>query len=275
MIETGPSFLIDITAVTLAAFTAGMILEMLAPAREAVISFSRWLNNYGLALLTYLCNHLFGTFFVVFVLHNLDSRPFPGLANLPLWVDVSIVFVTLEATRYGIHVAMHKIPILWRFHAVHHTDSEVDVSTAFRHHPVEWLLSAIPSFPVVWLLASAPEALILYRACDLVMTVLTHTNVYISPRLERWLRFIVVTPAFHRTHHLADKRFTDSNYSASLPWFDYIFSTYQPTTVEQKKCARIGLDTHTANEQRVDGMLCAPFMKHVEDPGVRECLRKP
>jgi sterol desaturase/sphingolipid hydroxylase (fatty acid hydroxylase superfamily) len=267
MIEAGSRFFVDFTAVTLGAFTAGMIMEMLAPAREGVISFSRWLNNYGLALLTYLCNHLFGTFLAVFVLYNLDSRPFPGLANLPLWLDVSVAFLALELTRYGIHVAMHRFPILWRFHAVHHTDSEVDVSTAFRHHPIEGILSAIPIFAVVWLLASAPEALILYRAWDLVMAVLTHTNVDISPRLERWLRYIVVTPAFHRTHHLAEKRFTDSNYSASVPWFDYIFSTYQPTTVEQQKSARIGLETHTANEQRVDGMLCAPFMKRVEGPG--------
>ncbi len=58
MIETGPGFLVDFTAVTLVAFTAGMIMEMLAPARKGVISFSRWLNNFGLALLTYLCNHL-------------------------------------------------------------------------------------------------------------------------------------------------------------------------------------------------------------------------
>lgn len=197
---------------------------------------------------------------------SFDSRPFPGLANLPLWLDVSVAFLALELTRYGIHVAMHKIPILWRFHAVHHTDSEVDISTSFRHHPIEEILSAAPAFAVVWLLASAPEALILYRAWDLVTTVLTYTNVNISPRLERWLRHILVTPAFHRTHHLADKRFTDSNYSASLPWFDYISSTYQPTTVEQQKFARIGLETHTANEQRLDGMLWALFTKCVEDP---------
>jgi sterol desaturase/sphingolipid hydroxylase (fatty acid hydroxylase superfamily) len=266
MIEAGSSFFVDFTVVTLGAFTVGMILEMLVPAREGLISISRWLNNSVLALVTYACNHLFATFVAVFILYSFEPRLFTGLTNLPLWLDATIAFLALELTRYGIHVAMHKLPILWRFHAVHHADSAVDVFTSFRHHPIEAMLGAVPITAVVWLLASAPEVLILYRAWDLIMTVMTHTNIAIPNRFERWLRFIVVTPAFHRTHHLAEKRFTDSNYSNSVPWFDYFFSTYQPTTVEQQKFAKIGLETHTNNEQRVDGMLYAPFMKRENEP---------
>lgn len=266
MIETGPSFLVDFTVVTLGAFIAGMILEMLAPVRDGVISMARWINNAGLALISYGCNHLFGTFVAASILYNLEPGPFLHLSDLPLWLDVCIVFLALELTRYATHVAMHKLPFLWRFHAVHHTDNAVDISTSFRHHPIEGILSAVPLTAIIWLLGSAPEALILYRAVDLVMAVMTHTNVELPLRLERWLRYIVVTPAFHRTHHLAEKRFTDSNYSTAVPWFDYLFSTYQPTTVEQQKLAKIGLDTHTANEQRVDGMLWAPFVEREDDP---------
>lgn len=266
MIETGSSFFVDFTVVTLAAFTVGMILEMLIPARDGVVSVSRWLNNTGLALITYACNHFLGTFVAVFVIYRFEPISFTGLANVPLWLDVCIVFFVLELVRYGIHVAMHKLPVLWRFHAVHHSDSAVDVSTSFRHHPIEAVFSAVPITAVIWLLGGALESLILYRAWDLIMTVMTHTNVNVPMRLERWLRRLVVTPAFHRTRHFAERRCTDSNYGASVPWFDYLFSTYQPTSAAQQKSAKMGLDTHTSNEQRLDGMLRAPFMERVNYP---------
>lgn len=265
MIEAGPRFFVDFAAVTLAALTAGMILEMLAPARHVVISVGRWLNNAGLALITYSCNHLVGTLAAASILYMSEASPFPGLANVPLWLDVSVTVLALELTRYGTHVAMHKLPLLWRFHAVHHTDSAVDVSTAFRHHPIEALVAAVPLTAVVWLLGGAPEALIIYRAWDLIMAVMTHSNVEVPSRLERWLKHVVVTPGFHRTHHLAEQRYTDSNYSASVPWFDYLFSTYQSVPAEQQKLAKIGLDTHTPNEQRLDGMLRAPFVERLKD----------
>ena len=259
MIEAGPSFFIDLTLVTLAALTVGMLLEVLLPVRDGVISIVRWFNNAGLALVTYVCSHLFGTFVAAFILYSAEPGVVLNLTKWPLWLDCTIVFLALELTRYGTHVAMHKVPVLWRFHAVHHADSTVDISTSFRHHPIEAIISTGPLTAVIWLLGSAPEALILYRALDLIMAVMTHTNVNVPARLERWLGYMVVTPAFHRSHHFAEKRFTDSNFGASVPLFDYLFSTYQPTTFEQQKYASIGLNMHTVNEQRIDGMLFAPF----------------
>ena len=188
MIEAGPRFFIDFTVVTLGALTACMILEMLLPARDGALSVARWLNNTGLALITYACNHLAGTLAAVAILYMSEAKPFPGLANVPLWLDVSATVLALELARYGTHVAMHKLPLLWRFHAVHHTDSAVDVSTSFRHHPIEALIAAVPLTAVVWLLGGAPEVLILYRAWDLIMTVMTHSNVEVPIRLERWLQ---------------------------------------------------------------------------------------
>lgn len=266
MIETTLGLSINFIVVTLGAFTVGMVMEMLRPAREGEVSISRWLNNGGLALLTYVVSHFFSTFVAVSIIYSLGSGPLLGLTNRPLWIDVSATFLVLELARYSLHIAMHKFPFLWRFHAVHHSDKEVDVSTAFRHHPLEAMINIVPISAVVWLLGSAPEVLVLYRAGDLIMAILTHANIDVPARLERWLRYIVVTPAFHRTHHLAEKCFTDSNYSASVPWFDYLFSTYQPTTAEQQKFAKIGLNTYTANEQRIDGMLYAPFVARTLEP---------
>ncbi|RLQ21874.1 sterol desaturase family protein [Seongchinamella sediminis] len=260
MIEAAPTPLIDTTLVTLAALTLGMVLEMFRPLRTSVVDLRRWLNNGGLALLTYLSNHLLGTLIAGALVYRVGPISSLGLSAQPLWLQLAVTFILFELARYAIHVAMHKVPLLWRIHAVHHADNEMDISTAFRHHPIEGALSALPLAGLVLLLSAAPAALLAYRACDLVMAVLTHTNVAVPRRLEGLLRFLLVTPAFHRTHHMAEQRFTDSNYGLSVPWFDYLFGTYQQTTEAQQQQAAIGLDTHTANEQRLDGMLIAPFV---------------
>ncbi|WP_279252468.1 sterol desaturase family protein [Candidatus Seongchinamella marina] len=217
-------------------------------------------------MITYSVNHIFATSFAVYVIHRFEPRDYLGLAEATLLLNLLVTFLALEIARYGIHVVMHKIPVLWRFHAVHHSDNEVDVSTSFRHHPIEVMLNAIPVTALVWLVASSPEALILYRAWDLIMTVFTHTNVKIPLGLERWLRYLVVTPAFHRTHHFSEKHYTDSNYSATVPWLDYLFSTYQRTSVEQQSFSKLGLDMHTVNEQRLDGMILAPVLERSNQP---------
>jgi sterol desaturase/sphingolipid hydroxylase (fatty acid hydroxylase superfamily) len=261
MIEAGSPFAIDFVAVVLGALVVGMVAEMFWPARDNQVSALRWLNNGVLALITYASIHLLGTALALYILHEFEPRNTFALAGGPLWLDLALTFIALEAVRYSLHIAMHKVPILWRFHSVHHSDSEVDIATSFRHHPIEGLINAIPVTVLVWVLASAPEVLLIYRAWDLLMAVFTHCNVRVPFRVEHWLRWLVVTPTFHRTHHLAEKRFTDSNYSSTIPWLDYLFSTYQPTTPEQQEKSIIGLDTHTPHEQRIDGMLLAPFLE--------------
>lgn len=260
MIEATPAFTINLTIVTLCAFTVGMVLEMFSPVRKNTVTIGRWLNNGGLGLLSYVCNHLLGTLLGAVVLVRFGYSG-SGMGALPLWANVILVFVLVEFMRWAVHVAMHKVPLLWRLHAVHHADKEIDISTSFRHHPLEAALTAIPMTLLVLLLSAPPEALVLYRACDLVMTVIAHTNTRLPQRLERWLAYLVVTPAFHRTHHMAERRHTDSNYGMIIPWFDYLFSTYQPMSQQKQESAVIGLDKHTVNEQRLDGMIIAPFVK--------------
>ncbi len=263
MIEAAPSGLqLDLAAITMAVLCLAMVLEMLIPARKSPPSPARWLSNACLSLLAYGITYIFATLVAVWVLQRLGSPGFWSLGNKPLWFGLLITFTALEAARYGIHIAMHKVPWLWRFHAVHHSDPEVDVTTSFRHHPIEGVLTVIPISALMWLLALPPQALILYRAWDLTFTIFTHTNIALSPRIERWLRLFVVTPAFHRTHHFADQPFTDSNYGATLPWFDYLFSTYRFADAEQQRSAELGLGGDTTEAKRLDAMLLAPFRRN-------------
>jgi sterol desaturase/sphingolipid hydroxylase (fatty acid hydroxylase superfamily) len=211
-----------------------------------------------LALVSYGVMHVVGTALSVWLFLN---WPWSGLQlhALPLGIDFSVTFVVLEGLRWFVHWLFHRVPLLWSFHAVHHADTEVDISTSFRHHPGEPLISALPVLCVMVLLGASTESLVLYRALDLTWTVWAHTNVSLPARLERALQWVVVTPDFHRAHHFAEQRFTDSHYGSISPWFDYFFKTYTPITSERQASAPLGLDTVTPGEQTVWGMLLSPL----------------
>ena len=258
-IDNVPTFTLDLVAITLGALALGMLVETLSPLRSQQSFFSRWLHNGSLALISYLAAYGATTLLAVSLLTQYSPPRIEWIASLPLWLNIALALASFEFMRYWLHRAMHQVPFLWRLHHVHHSDAEVDVSTAFRHHPFEGLVSILPLLPLSFLFNNAIEALLLYRAWDLVMTVFTHVNVGIPQPLERWLLRVVVTPNFHRTHHFSDKQFTDSNYGATVPWFDFMFKTYRKTTADQQRSLAMGLGLSEADSIRLDKLLLAPL----------------
>ena len=262
MIET--SLNLDLTAVALAALACAVLLESTAPLRAANALGSRWLHNGLLAVITYLTSYFLITAVAVWCLDQARSTGGPSLGlslNHSLWIQCGAVFLALEFFRYGIHWLSHKVPLFWRFHAVHHADPEVDAATAFRHHPFEGLIGAIPITLLTFLLGAAPEVLIWYRAADLLMTVFTHLNARIPKSLEKALGYMLVTPRFHRTHHFSERPYTDSNYGAMTPWFDWAFGTYRRASDAQNGSADLGLGWPPEASRRLDRLLLAPFVK--------------
>jgi len=178
------------------------------------------------------------------------------------WVTFLVLLLSLQFTEYWLHRAMHAIPVLWRIHVVHHCDPEVDATTAFRHHPLEIIFSALITLPVVALLMPDPLMLLGYNVLHSVVAVINHGNITFGPRLDRVLRLLVVTPDFHRLHHSTGQHYTDSNYSTILPLFDYVFktSTYLPTL--QQKTMQLGLTYFRGKEySRLVKLLLIPFLR--------------
>ena len=252
---------IDMTALTLGALALAVLLETLAPLRPAEQLTRRWLHNGALAVVTYTTSYFLITAVALWVVHW--SSELPGLslalsAALPLWVQCVIVFFTVECCRYGIHWLSHTVPLFWRLHAIHHADPEVDAATAFRHHPFEGLIGVIPVTLLTVVLGAAPAALIFYRAIDLAMTVWTHTNIRLPKNVEKALGGVIVTPRFHRTHHYAERQYTDSNYGSITPWFDFLFGTYRSVSDQQDAEAPLGLGWDPVVASRLDHLLLAP-----------------
>ena len=160
---------------------------------------------------------------------------------------------------YWIHRAFHRVSWLWPLHAVHHSDTQLDVSSTFRHHPLEPLLTMPLTAPVVLALGVSPEAALAYRLFDVFFQVFSHSNIRIPQAMERYLRLVVLTPDFHRTHHNAEQRYTDSNYGSLVPWFDYLFGTARHQDYNAQETSVIGLEyLRDPADSRLDRLLTMP-----------------
>jgi sterol desaturase/sphingolipid hydroxylase (fatty acid hydroxylase superfamily) len=145
--------------------------------------------------------------------------------RLPRFVEVAAAVVLLDYTLYLWHVLTHRVPLLWRFHLVHHLDLDLDASTALRFHFAELVLSVPWRAAQIILIGVSPLALSLWQTLLLVSILFHHSNVRLPAGLERRLNLLVVTPRMHGIHHSDVKRETDSNWSSGLTVWDRLHGT--------------------------------------------------
>lgn len=175
--------------------------------------------------------------------------------------EFCITLVLLDAVIYGQHVVFHKIPLLWRIHRVHHTDPEVDVTTGFRFHPIEIILSLLLKMLVVVLLGAPAMAVLVFELILNLLSMFNHGNVRLPVVLDRKLRLFVVTPDMHRVHHSTEKIETNSNYGFCLPVWDRIFRTYRDQPALGHMQMKIGLTEFRAEESiSLWELLMQPFI---------------
>jgi sterol desaturase/sphingolipid hydroxylase (fatty acid hydroxylase superfamily) len=159
--------------------------------------------------------------------------------KIPAWpfanVGVSMVvgFLVLDLMRYLVHRCEHAVPLLWRFHALHHSDPDVDVTTAVRHHPIEYLFaSAVYWFAL--LVLDIPAVVVLSHGLATFATAaVQHGNIRLPERLECCLQPVLVTVDMHRIHHSVVFEQANSNYGAVLSIWDRLFGTHIRVTRPQ------------------------------------------
>jgi sterol desaturase/sphingolipid hydroxylase (fatty acid hydroxylase superfamily) len=181
--------------------------------------------------------------------------------NAPFWPAFVASMLLLDLTIYAQHVAFHKIPLLWRLHRMHHTDLDFDVTTALRFHPLEIVLSMLIKWAVVVLLGAPPVAVLVFEVVLNATAMFNHGNVRLPPRLDRALRWLVVTPDMHRVHHSIRREETDSNFGFNLPWWDRLFGTYRDQPRDGHSGMTIGLEYFRDwRATRLEGLLLQPFL---------------
>lgn len=186
-----------------------------------------------------------------------------GLFNYldwPGWVEVVLAIIAFDCLIYWQHVLSHRIPILWRLHRVHHSDRDIDVSTAIRFHPAEIALSMLLKIGAIYVLGPSALAIILFEVILNGCALFNHSNIRLPLAVDRVLRLVLVTPDMHRVHHSVIHRETDANFGFNLPWWDRLFGTYVPQPERGHDGMTIGLDEFQDNRPtRLDWTLMLPF----------------
>ena len=246
-----------------------MLIESMAPLRaEPKAPLMRWINNLSLTAVDYAV--LFGMApLVSLLIARTIGYGDIGLLHrfgLGYFASFVLILLCLEFLGYWLHRALHAVPVLWRIHAVHHSDVEMDATTSHRHHPLEPIISTMVTVPVLMVLGPDPLILLGYNALHSAVAALSHGNFSLGQPVDRVLRRLLVTPDFHRMHHRAERRNTDSNYSTILPLFDYIFHTATQCPAEQHKTMTLGLSYFREPKySRLDQLLLMPLLPKFAD----------
>jgi sterol desaturase/sphingolipid hydroxylase (fatty acid hydroxylase superfamily) len=139
--------------------------------------------------------------------------------------------------RYLVHRCEHAVPLFWRFHALHHSDPDVDVTTSVRHHPLEYLLGSLVYWLAVIVLDVPAVVAVIHGLAVFGTAAVQHANICLPERLDRWLQPILVTVDMHRIHHSVVFGEANSNYGAVLSIWDRLFGTY--TSISRAQHERI------------------------------------
>lgn len=206
-----------------ALFTGLFLLEQLRPLRPRTRTLlTRLVVNLSLSVLAFLIGAYVVTPAALSVAGWASGRPF-GLVHLlplPAWLQAVLGFLLMDVSFYYWHLANHKIPLLWRFHNVHHTDPDLDVSTALRFHFGEVFFSTLFRILQVGMIGVGPWTYFAYELAFQGNTLFHHSNVALPLRLERLLNLLLVTPRMHGIHHSVVEQETNSNFSVVLSWWD-------------------------------------------------------
>jgi sterol desaturase/sphingolipid hydroxylase (fatty acid hydroxylase superfamily) len=183
--------------------------------------------------------------------HALPWRPAWWRGPAGLAADLLL----LDFLIYWWHRANHVVPLLWRFHAVHHYDRFLDTTSAVRLHFGEVLLSAAARAVAILVLAIPVRSVLAFEALVLTGALFHHSNIRVPPALEGALSRIVVTPAIHWVHHHRVRADTDSNYSTILSLWDPLFRSRSP----HRRSADMAIGVEALEERPLLRLLLAPF----------------
>ena len=219
--------------------------EVLAPRRPLTASkLCRWGGNLTIVVLNTVIARLFFMGGVVAVAAMAQDRGW-GLLNLmegPSWLEIGLAVVAFDFIIYWQHQVFHYVPILWRFHMMHHSDLDLDVSSGVRFHPVEIILSTAIKAVSVLALGADPLAVVIFEIVLNSTALFNHSNVTLPLAAEPYLRWFIVTPDMHRIHHSVDVRETNSNFGFNVPWWDRLFGTYCAEPALGQLGMKIGLE---------------------------------
>ncbi len=189
------------------------------------------------------------------------------LPEMPLWLYVVLGTLLLDFVgAYLPHFVEHKVKPLWMIHLVHHTDHNVDTTTANRHHPLESVIRFVFTLAGVLIIGTPIGIVFLYQSLSLVATQFGHANIKLPKKWDHTLSWLIVSPDMHKVHHHYVLPYTDSNYGNIFSIWDRLFGTYMEYDRED---IVYGVDTFpdAVENGSIRGLLKQPFHKYRKPTG--------
>ncbi|MCG7636330.1 sterol desaturase family protein [Alteromonas sp. CNT1-28] len=279
-------------SVFLGVFVLMAVLEALLPAREAVLSRkTRWLGNLSMVVMGALVSRILlpatlvgvslwaqqkgiGVFNVLLDAVPADASSSNQLLNSgePLnnsstyLVHIAIVTLSvllLDMLIYWQHRLFHTVPMLWRFHKMHHADSHVDTTTGLRFHPVEIAMSLGIKAAAVVILGVPAIAIVIFEVALNGFALFNHANIRLPQKWDDRIGLVLITQRLHRIHHSQAKNESNSNYGFSVSWWDRLFSSFTPRAAFSDETLPIGQKDVPATKKNASiiALLLQPFKK--------------
>lgn len=218
-------------------------------------------RNLTISLVSFLLNALLGA--IVIMVVELTTQNHWGLLNLihlPLIAKLLIGILLFDFGSYLTHNLQHKVPFLWRFHRIHHSDYHLNVSSSLRFHPVDVMVSQCVYQCIGVIVIGLPvTAFVIYGSIAIPLLIMQHSNVRFPQKFERFASLVFATPGWHKIHHSAEQKETDSHYGDVFTFWDRVFGTWgkkQPHEI-QYGLAEFNRDEH----HRVGHLMVSPFKK--------------
>lgn len=185
----------------------------------------------------------------------------------PAWLEFTLALLVLDLAIYWQHRLFHRVGLLWRLHAVHHSDVALDATSGLRFHPLEIVLSMAIKMAVVLLLGAPVAAVILFEILLNATSLFNHGNVELPGAWDRRLRRWIVTPAMHRVHHSVRSDEHHHNFGFNLSLWDYVFGSYLDQPQAGHLGMTLGLERYReCTEQGLWPLLLQPFRREPPPP---------
>lgn len=184
------------------------------------------------------------------------------LPGMPLWLYIILGVIILDFFgAYLPHFIEHKVRPLWMVHLVHHTDHEVDITTANRHHPIESVIRFFFTLFGVFMVGTPIGLVLLYQTLSVLATQFSHANIKLPKKVDRALSYFIVSPDMHKVHHHFKMPYTDSNYGNIFSIWDRLFGTYMELETE---AIVYGVDVFPDEKKNgnLKDLLLQPFQKY-------------
>ena len=243
-----------------------LILELIIPYREDSVSkIKRWLNNLGLTVVnSIILNLIFSTLIVSTAVYTQTHKI--GILNMfdaPGWLKILATVFFMDFILYVWHLLNHEMPFLWRFHRVHHSDLNMDVSSATRFHIGELTISAVIKISLIYFLGASPVGVLIFESAIVLSAQFQHSSLKVPVWFENLWWILFVPPSMHRIHHSVVIKERDSNYVTIFSIWDRFLGTLTKN-VDQNRI-KIGVGAYRKPEKlNLQQLLLMPFTKPIK-----------